>query len=51
MQECSIITARYRVGNVSGILGILGPTRMNYSKIVSLVEYTSRTITDVRGQN
>jgi heat-inducible transcriptional repressor len=51
MQECSIITARYRIGFVSGILGIIGPTRMNYGKIIPLVEYTSRTITDFHGEN
>lgn len=51
MQECSIISARYRVGNIQGILGIIGPTRMNYSKIVPLVDFTARTITSVHGKN
>lgn len=46
MQQCSIITAQYTVGSISGKIGLIGPMRMNYSKLVSLVEYTAKTITD-----
>ncbi|NOX37379.1 MAG: heat-inducible transcription repressor HrcA [Calditrichaeota bacterium] len=46
MQTCSIISARYRIHNISGTIGIIGPTRMNYSKLVSLVDFTARTITE-----
>jgi len=34
----SIITARYQVGNNVGTIGVIGPTRMDYSRVVSLVE-------------
>ena len=46
MQQCSIITARYQIGNISGTLGLIGPMRMNYSKLVSLVEYIAKVITE-----
>lgn len=46
MRQCSIITTRYRLGNISGTIGIIGPMRMNYSKLVSLVEYIAKTISD-----
>lgn len=46
MQQCSIITARYRLGNISGTLGLIGPMRMNYSKLVTLVEYIAKVITN-----
>jgi len=46
MQQCSIITACYKVGSISGKIGLIGPMRMNYSKLVSIVEYTAKTITD-----
>lgn len=46
MQQCSIITARYQIGNISGSLGLIGPMRMNYSKLVSLVEFIAKVITD-----
>ena len=51
MQDCSIITAQYRIGTVTGTLGVIGPTRMNYSKLVVLVEYTAQTITDILNKN
>lgn len=39
INECSIVTATYLVeGEFMGHLGILGPTRMNYAKTVTLVE-------------
>ena len=40
----TLITASYRVGEVKGVLGVLGPTRMPYDKIVSLVDHTSRLV-------
>jgi len=45
LKNLSIITSTYKVGGHSGTLGIIGPTRMNYSKLVSLVDYTSKMVT------
>jgi len=47
IMNCSLVTSRYQVGKVSGTIGIIGPTRMAYSKLVSVVEYTARTMTEV----
>ncbi len=47
IMECSLVTSSYRVGNISGKIGIIGPTRMPYNKLASVVEHTARTITDV----
>ena len=45
MQDCSIITATYRLnGEVIGTIGVLGPTRMHYSKAVSIVEYLTQVL-------
>ena len=44
--NCSLVAASYSVGEISGAIGIIGPTRMPYSKLVSVVEYTARTITE-----
>lgn len=46
MQQCSIITARYRVGTITGTIGLIGPMRMNYAKLVSVVEYMANVITN-----
>ncbi|HVP07669.1 MAG TPA: heat-inducible transcriptional repressor HrcA [Candidatus Acidoferrum sp.] len=45
--NCSVVSSSYRVGNITGTIGIIGPTRMPYSKLVSIVEYTARSITEV----
>jgi heat-inducible transcriptional repressor len=46
MKKCSIITARYKIGQVRGTLGIIGPTRMDYSYLIPLVEYTSHALSE-----
>ncbi len=40
----SVVTSDYQVGNVHGTLGVIGPTRMDYSKLISLVDYTARAV-------
>ncbi len=46
-QDYSLVTATYNVNGVFGRVGILGPTRMNYSKLVPLVEHVAKTIADL----
>lgn len=48
MRDMSIITSTYRVGEKSfGVLGVIGPIRMNYSRIIPIVNYTAKTVTDI----
>ena len=42
LNRFTLVTSEYRMGNVSGVLGILGPTRMPYEKVAAIVEHTSR---------
>ncbi len=45
---CSIVTAAYKIGNRRvGAVGILGPTRMDYEKVVPLVDYTGRVVSEL----
>jgi heat-inducible transcriptional repressor len=41
------VTAQYRSGTVTGVIGVIGPTRMPYDKVISLVTHTSRLLTDL----
>lgn len=42
LDECSVVTARYYVdGQVAGVLGVIGPTRMAYHRIIPLVAGTA----------
>ena len=43
-RECSLIVSRYDFDNEAGVLGILGPKRMNYAKNISLVEETKKAL-------
>ena len=48
MSDCSIVTASYRVGDHSnGTLGIIGPTRMNYNRVISVLDFMGRALSDV----
>jgi heat-inducible transcriptional repressor len=43
IEDCTLITSRYIVDeNTHGSLGILGPTRMEYGRAISLVDYVAR---------
>ncbi|HEY4554350.1 MAG TPA: heat-inducible transcriptional repressor HrcA [Bacillaceae bacterium] len=43
MEDCSLITATYSIGEEPvGTIAILGPTRMEYSRVISLLRFLSR---------
>ncbi|MBX3044002.1 MAG: heat-inducible transcription repressor HrcA [Candidatus Kapabacteria bacterium] len=41
LQEYSLIKSTYKVGTACGTIGLIGPKRMNYSKMISIVKYVS----------
>ena len=43
--ECSVIASPYEVdGNVLGTLGVIGPTRMAYDEVISVVDITAKLL-------
>ena len=45
MAGMSMITSTYVTGkNTLGVLGVIGPTRMGYSKVIPIVDYTARMV-------
>jgi heat-inducible transcriptional repressor len=45
LDQCSLVTAPYVVdGQVAGVLGVIGPTRMPYDRVVSIVDITARLL-------
>lgn len=47
LDECSVVTAPYCInGQVVGTLGVIGPTRMAYQKIIPIVDVTARVISE-----
>jgi len=50
LRPYSVITSTYSLGDVSGTIGVIGPTRMRYSRMIPLVDYVARTISDMFSQ-
>lgn len=45
LERCSVVTAPYTVeGQVLGVLGVIGPTRMAYDRVIPVVEVTARLL-------
>ncbi len=48
---CSIVATSYKIGNRKvGAIGIIGPTRMDYEKVVPLVDYSGKVVSDLLTQ-
>jgi heat-inducible transcriptional repressor len=48
IEGCSLITSTYGPpGRFLGILGVIGPMRMNYARIIPMVDYTAKLLTDM----
>ncbi len=45
LKNCSIISVKYQIGGVYGTLGVVGPTRMQYAKIMALVDHMKEMLT------
>ncbi|MFA5083380.1 MAG: heat-inducible transcriptional repressor HrcA [Hydrogenophilaceae bacterium] len=47
LDECSVIAAPYEVdGQVVGTLGVIGPTRMAYERVIPIVDITARLLSN-----
>lgn len=45
LDDCSVVAAPYRVDNeVVGVLGVIGPTRMAYERIIPIVDITAKLL-------
>jgi len=43
--DCSIVTSPYKVdGEVIGVLGVIGPTRMAYDRVIPIVDLTAKVL-------
>ena len=44
LEPFTVVTAEYQAGTLNGVIGVIGPTRMPYDKVIALVEHTSRLV-------
>jgi heat-inducible transcriptional repressor len=47
LEDFTVVTAEYKVGMLAGVIGVIGPTRMPYEKVIALVSHTSRLLSDL----
>ena len=47
LDQFTVVTAEYHAGSLAGVIGVIGPTRMPYEKVISLVQHTSRLLSDL----
>jgi heat-inducible transcriptional repressor len=51
LDECSVVTAPYEVGGqVIGTLGVIGPTRMAYERVIPIVDVTAKLLSNALSQ-
>ena len=51
MKNCSLITTTYQIKDSLGTLGVIGPTRMRYDKIIALVQFMADTLSYLINKN
>jgi heat-inducible transcriptional repressor len=45
LDDCSVVTAPYSSGeSVAGVLGVIGPTRMAYERVIPIVDMTAKLL-------
>ncbi len=43
----TLVTSEYHSGDLKGVIGVIGPTRMPYERVIALVESTSSLVSEV----
>src|SRR6185295_7613883 len=52
LDECSVVTAPYEVdGQVVGTVGVVGPTRMAYERVIPIVDITAKLLSSALSQH
>jgi heat-inducible transcriptional repressor len=49
LAEFTLVTSEYRIGGLKGVIGVIGPTRMPYEKVIAIVESTSSLVSKILG--
>jgi len=47
LRDFTVVTSEYHTPSLSGVIGVIGPTRMPYDKVISLVNHTSRLLSEL----
>ena len=47
LADFTVVTTEYHIGSLADVIGVIGPTRMPYDKVITLVTHTSRLISEL----
>ncbi|MGH7459386.1 MAG: heat-inducible transcriptional repressor HrcA [Longimicrobiaceae bacterium] len=47
LRDLAVVTSDYRTGSLAGVIGVIGPTRMPYDRVIAFVESTAASISDI----
>ncbi len=47
LEPCGFVVTRYQMGNHRGVLGIIGPSRLNYPTVIPTVRYFSQLLSEL----
>lgn len=52
LRDFSVVTFKHSIGNKDlGTIGIIGPTRMDYSKVISVMKYINKKLNEGLGNS
>lgn len=46
LADFTVVTSEYNIGGLHGVIGVIGPTRMPYDRVISMVESTSSLVSE-----
>jgi heat-inducible transcriptional repressor len=49
LSDFTLVTSEYHIGGLKGVIGIIGPTRMPYEKVIAIVDSTSSLVNQILG--
>jgi heat-inducible transcriptional repressor len=49
LADFTLVTSEYHIGGLKGVIGVIGPTRMPYEKIIAIVDSTSSLVNRILG--
>jgi heat-inducible transcriptional repressor len=49
LADFTLVTSEYHIGGLKGVIGIIGPTRMPYEKVIAIVDSTSSLVNRILG--
>ena len=51
LEDYSFVYSTYSIGDSQGVIGVIGPKRMAYSKTMGLIKYVTQEVNKVINQN